>query len=94
LRGFSISDLGRREISALCVDPDFERNGIGRNLHNSAVDLLFSKGLESISIIAAPYTRAQKFLHAAGWRLTDAEPDGDYRLELRADVWRVRRRRF
>ncbi|HEY8696113.1 MAG TPA: GNAT family N-acetyltransferase [Rhizomicrobium sp.] len=94
LRGFSLADRRTRRLAALLVDPDFERCGIGRQLHNSAVDWLFANGPQPIWTTVAPYTKSYKFLRAARWKLSDQEPNGDYRMELEADIWRVRRKKF
>jgi len=94
LRGFSLAERGTATLAALCVDMDFVRNGIGRRLHNAAVDWLFANGAEAVWTVAAPFTKAHKFFSAAGWKLTDMEDNGDYRLELGAEVWRVRRNKF
>lgn len=92
--GFSLADKGTRRLAALFVDPDFKRCGIGRQLHNSAVNWLFANGPQPIWTTVAPYTKCYKFLRAAGWKLSDQEPNGDYRMELEADIWRVRRKKF
>ena len=78
LAGFSLADLDAQALVALCVHPDFERNGIGRRLHNRAVHWLFAEGVPTVSATAAPYTqrtevsqcrRMEARRHRTRWRL-------------------------
>jgi GNAT superfamily N-acetyltransferase len=48
ITGFVIADLERKSLWALFVDPDCERRGIGRQLHDAAVAWLFASGVDRI----------------------------------------------
>lgn len=87
IRGFCFADLSNGNIWALFVEPGFERRGIGRTLHDSAVAWLFENGVQRIWLTTAPNTRAGTFYDAAGWRQTGIERDGDCRLELDRESW-------
>jgi GNAT superfamily N-acetyltransferase len=56
-----------RNIWALFVDPEHERRGYGRMLHDTMTDWLRSRGVERLWLTTEPGTRAQKFYEAAGW---------------------------
>lgn len=87
VRGFSFSDLAAKNIWALFIEPGFEGRGVGRRLHDRAVGWLFDNGAQTLWLTTSPGTRAEKFYHAAGWRLAATEPNGEHRLELERDRW-------
>jgi len=91
---FAIADANTRTLSAVAVDLDFQRYGIGQHLHNLAVDWLFRAAPSTISLKTAPYTKAYKFFRANRWQFDDAEADGDYRMSLERAAWRFRRRQL
>lgn len=82
--GFAVGNATNGNIWALFVDPDHERRGYGRLLHDTAVSWLWSKGLERLWLTTEPGTRAQKFYEAAGWRLAGQTERGEARYELSA----------
>ncbi|MCC6407541.1 MAG: GNAT family N-acetyltransferase [Planctomycetes bacterium] len=70
LVGFAIGNAIRGNVWALFVDPEHERSGHGRRLHDAMVAWLWSRGLERIWLTTDPGTRAERFYLAAGWRAT------------------------
>ncbi len=66
--GFSIVDLQDNNVWALFLDPEFERKGIGRKLHDGMLDWYFLQTEKDIWLGTAPGTRAEKFYRKAGWR--------------------------
>lgn len=93
LRGFSVADPATRRLDVF-VDPDFGRNGIGRALHNPAVDWLFELSSLPIWTLAAPQSKGQKFLYSAGWKLADIEDNGEFRFDLDPERWAKRKKKF
>jgi len=83
LVGFAIGNVRNGSVWALFVDPNHERNGHGRQLHQAMVSWLWSQGLELLWLTTDPDTRAQQFYEAAGWRQTGTEAGGELRFELR-----------
>jgi GNAT superfamily N-acetyltransferase len=81
--GFCIADLQNASIWALFVRPAFERRGIGRRLHDAAVEWLFGCGVPSISLTTEAGTRAERFYRSAGWERTGVAPNGDTEYVLR-----------
>ncbi|MBV9692595.1 MAG: GNAT family N-acetyltransferase, partial [Alphaproteobacteria bacterium] len=81
------------ELAALHVHPYLIRNGIGRQLHNAAVDFLFGEGATTIHAALQPRTAGERFLAKAGWTAVDAI--GSQRaFELTPDVWGRHRAKF
>jgi GNAT superfamily N-acetyltransferase len=83
LVGFAIGNVRNGSVWALFVDPNHERNGHGRQLHQAMVSWLWSQGLERLWLTTDPDTRARRFYEAAGWRQTGTEAGGELRFELR-----------
>ncbi len=69
LRGFAIADPGGRRLDAVFVHPYFKRDGIGRYLHNAAVERLFAQSSAPIHVATQPGTSAERFFRKAGWYL-------------------------
>ena len=84
--GFAIGNATNGNIWALFVDPDHERRGYGRRLHDTMTQWLRSRGLGQLWLTTEPGTRAQKFYESAGWRFTGMTPQGEARYELGEEV--------
>jgi GNAT superfamily N-acetyltransferase len=78
---FAIGNATNGNIWALFVHPDHERCGYGRLLHDTAVEWLFSRGLERLWLTTEPGTRAQRFYEAAGWHRMGTTESGELRYE-------------
>lgn len=85
--GFVVADAVRRNIWALFVRPEHEGQGIGRTLHDAALDWLFAQGSEPVWLETEPNTRALRFYDAAGWQRGNETAKGALRLEMR--TWRT-----
>ena len=84
--GFAVANLSRANIWALFVDPDFERLGVGRALHDEMVHWLFNAGVDPLWLTTDPGTRAESFYEAAGWQRVGFQ-GGEVRLELTMREW-------
>ena len=80
--GFAIADLVSCSVWALFVDPQYERRGIGRRLHDTMIEWLFESGAPQISLTTDPGTRAEHFYVTAGWQRSGDAPNGEVRYEL------------
>jgi GNAT superfamily N-acetyltransferase len=80
--GFAIGNATNGNIWALFVDPDYEKRGHGRRLHDEMVAWLWSQGLKRLWLTTSPGTRAQYFYESAGWCRTGATPHGEVLYEL------------
>lgn len=81
--GFAIGNADRGNIWALFVDPEHERRGYGRLLHDAMVEWLFSRGLRHLWLGTDPDTRAERFYRASGWRYAGRAANGEALYELR-----------
>jgi GNAT superfamily N-acetyltransferase len=79
---FAIGNRVNGNVWALFVDPDHERRGYGRALHDTMVDWLWAQGLRTLWLTTAPGTRAQTFYERAGWQRAGLADHGDLRYEL------------
>lgn len=70
-------------IWALFVHPQFERRGLGRQLHDTMVQWLWAAGLKRLRLTTVPATRAQFFYEAAGWIPVGRTEHGELRFEMR-----------
>jgi GNAT superfamily N-acetyltransferase len=91
--GFSIADLQTCNIWALFVHPQFDKQGIGRLLHDTMLDWYFSKSTENVWLGTAPATRAEAFYRKAGWTEAGTYGKGEIKFEMTFDDWMKRRNR-
>ncbi len=85
--GFSIADLKGHNIWALFIRPEFEGNGIGRQLHDVMLDWYFSRTKETVWLGTAPNTRAETFYRNAGWTETGIHGKGEIKFEMTFSDW-------
>jgi ribosomal protein S18 acetylase RimI-like enzyme len=75
-----IPDAG--ELYLICVDPDYQRQGVGRALLEATVERLRARGRqEAVLWTAAANEPARRFYAANGWR-----PDGATEEQLHTGV--------
>lgn len=85
--GFSIVDLLEKNVWALFIDPDFEKRGIGRQLHNLMLDWYFSQTTETLWLGTTPETRAEGFYRKAGWQQAGTHGK-EIKFEMPLQNWR------
>lgn len=85
--GFSIADLEDHNIWALFVHPDFEKQGIGKQLHNIMLDWYFSQAKETVWLSTAPNTRAEAFYRKAGWKEIGTHGNEEVKFEMTYSDW-------
>lgn len=83
--GFSIADLKGHTIWALFVHPDFDKRGIGRQLHNTMLNWYFNQTGKKVWLGTAPGTRAEAFYRKAGWKETGTHGKGEVKFEMTYD---------
>ncbi len=84
--GFSIVDFKENNIWALFVHPDFEKCGIGKQLHDVMLHHYFSKTSEKIWLGTAPGTRAERFYELQGWKKVGIHGK-ETKFEMDFDDW-------
>ena len=90
--GFSIVDLKENNIWALFLDPEFEKKGIGRQLHDIMLDWYFTQSQKDIWLGTTPNTRAEVFYEKSGWVKTGNHGTDEVKFELTFDRWNAIKR--
>ena len=85
--GFSIADLKDNNIWALFVHPDFDKRGIGRQLHDIMLNWYFSQTDKTVWLGTAPNTRAETFYKKAGWKAAGTHGKGEIKFEMSYNDW-------
>lgn len=88
--GFSIVDLKGNNIWALFVHPDFDKQGIGRQLHDIMLNWYFSQTKETVWLGTSPNTRAETFYRKAGWKVIGTHGKGEIKFEMTYNDWTKR----
>lgn len=89
--GFSIVDLKDHNIWALFIHPDFEKQGIGRKLHDVMLDWYFDQTKERVWLGTAPKTRAETFYRMSGWVEIGMHGKGEVKFEMTYPNWSSRK---
>lgn len=87
ITGFSIVDLKENNIWALFVDPDFEKMGIGKKLHDIMLDWYFKQTQEIVWLGTSPNTRAEMFYRKTGWIEIGMHGKNEIKFEMTFDNW-------
>jgi GNAT superfamily N-acetyltransferase len=85
--GFAIADLIDNNIWALFIHPDFDKQGIGKRLHNMMLSWYFNQQKQMVWLSTAPGTRAEQFYRMQGWREVGLYGKGEIKFEMTADEW-------
>lgn len=90
--GFAIADLKDNNIWALFLNPQFEKQGIGRQLHDTMLDWYFSQTKTKVWLGTAPKTRAEIFYRKSGWTEVGMHGKREIKFEMTFDDWtRIRK---
>lgn len=85
--GFAIADLKENNIWALFLDPKYEKQGIGRKLHQMMMDWYFSQTNEKVWLGTAFNTRAEEFYRKAGWTEAGTNGSKEIKFEMTKEDW-------
>ena len=85
--GFAIADLKDHNIWALFIDPEFEKQGIGKQLHDTMLDWYFAQTKQPVWLGTAPNTRAEGFYRKAGWQETGMHGK-EIKFEMNINNWK------
>lgn len=86
--GFAFIDLVDRDVWALFVDPNFEGQGVGRQLHQTMLDWAFAHKVSHIGLSTELSTRAAGFYERAGWEFVRELGGGDCEFRMTRGRWR------
>lgn len=87
ITGFSIVDLKDNNIWALFVDPDFEKKGIGKKLHDIILDWYFTQTKKNVWLGTSPNTRAEIFYRKSGWNEIGIHGKNEIKFEMTFENW-------
>ena len=85
--GFSIADLKENNIWALFLKPEFEKQGIGRQLHDIMLDWYFEQTRNSVWLGTTPKTRAESFYRKSGWKEIGTHGKDEIKFEMKFNDW-------
>ena len=85
--GFSIVDIKDHNIWALFLRPEYEKQGIGQQLHDIMLDWYFEQTKEKVWLGTTPKTRAESFYRKAGWKEIGTHGKDEIKFEMTYDVW-------
>ncbi|EID73869.1 GNAT family N-acetyltransferase [Imtechella halotolerans] len=86
--GFSIADLKGNNIWALFVHPSYDKQGIGRQLHDLMLNWYFKQTSKKVWLGTAPNTRAEIFYRKLGWEEVGTHGKGELKFEMTIENWR------
>lgn len=86
--GFSIVDLKDNNIWALFLRPEFEKQGIGRQLHDIMLDWYFNQTVNSVWLGTSPNTRAEKMYRKFGWTEIGTHGKREIKFEMTYNEWK------
>jgi len=85
--GFAIADLKENNIWALFIAPEFEKKGIGQQLHKQMLDWYFSQTKATVWLGTAFNTRAENFYRKAGWTEAGTNGPKEIKFIMTYDDW-------
>lgn len=88
--GFAIVDLVDHNVWALFLDPAHEKQGIGRQLHDTMLDWYFQQTDATLWLSTSPGTRAEAFYRKAAWIDVGAYGKGEIKFEMTHPAWTQR----
>ena len=86
--GFAIVDLQDKNIWALFLMPEFEKKGIGRQLHKIMLNWYFTQTKSNLWLGTSPNTRAEAFYRKAGYTETGTHGKGEIKFEMTYENWK------
>jgi GNAT superfamily N-acetyltransferase len=88
--GFSIVDLRKNNIWALFLKPEFEKRGIGKQLHDIMLGWYFKQTTNRVWLGTSPNTRAETFYRKAGWTEIGTHGKSEIKFEMTYRDWTSR----
>ena len=85
--GFAIVDLTANNVWALFVHPEYEKQGIGKQLHKMMLDWYFEQSNETIWLGTSPNTRAAMFYTKSGWQENGKHGNDEIKFEMSLEQW-------
>ncbi|MFH4966543.1 GNAT family N-acetyltransferase [Gaetbulibacter sp. M235] len=86
--GFSIADLKENNVWALFVHPNYDKQGIGRQLHDLMLNWYFNQTSKNLWLGTEPNTRAETFYRKSGWNEIGTHGKGEIKFEMTFENWK------
>ena len=86
--GFSIVDLKKNNIWALFVHPNYEGEGIGRQLHDLMLNWYFNQTSQTVWLGTSPNTRAEIFYRKSAWAEVGTHGKEEIKFEMTVENWK------
>ena len=87
ITGFAIADLEGHSIWALFILPEYEGQGLGKQLHDTMLNWYFSNTHETVWLSTAEHTRAEIFYKKCGWVNVGRKNDIEIKFEMNYIGW-------
>lgn len=71
------------------VHPDFDKKGIGRQLHDIMLNWYFSQTKENVWLGTEPNSRAESFYRKAAWKKIGTHGKGEIKFEMSFADWKT-----
>ncbi len=85
--GFSIVDLKDNNIWALFIKPEFEKQGIGKKLHDTMLNWYFEQTQATVWLGTEPNTRAEIFYRKSKWKEIGTHGNDEIKFEMTFNNW-------
>lgn len=85
--GFSVVDMRENNIWALFIHPDFEKKGIGKQLHHTMLNWYFEQTNKPVWLGTEPNSRADAFYRKAGWIAIGMNGGNEIKFEMKLENW-------
>jgi GNAT superfamily N-acetyltransferase len=85
--GFAIVSVTDNNVWALFIQPGYDKQGIGRRLHDDMMNWYFVQTGKTIWLSTSHGTRAESFYRKAGWIQTGITKSGEIKFEMTAQQW-------
>ena len=92
--GFAIADIKDHNIWALFVHPAFEKQGIGRKLHDTMMDWYFLQTDHTCWLGTDPMSRAASFYRKSGWIENGLYGKIEIKFEMKRESWLAIKRKY
>ncbi|UTW68294.1 GNAT family N-acetyltransferase [bacterium SCSIO 12643] len=85
--GFAMIDTIDDRVWALFILPQYEKLGIGKQLHHMMLDWFFGLDKESVWLGTTPNTRAEGFYRKLGWQYSGKYGNDEIKFRMSRNDW-------
>ncbi len=85
--GFAIVDVRENNIWALFMDPQFEKKGIGKKLHDTMINWYFEQTRTAVWLGTEANSRAEQFYRKSSWQDIGLHGKNEIKFEMTYQNW-------